>query len=57
MLEGFVNDGEALRRPVGVAIARAKALLVADDVGNSVWRVAPSEPTMAESRNVGTDIR
>ena len=49
MLEGFVNDGEALGRPVGVAIARAKALLV--------WRVAPSGPTMAESRNVGTDIR
>ena len=57
VLEGFVNDGEALGRPVGVAIARAKALLVADDVGNSVWRVAPSGPTMAESRNVGTDIR
>ena len=53
----FVNDGEALGRPVGVAIARAGALLVADDVGNSVWRVAPSEPTMAENRNVGTDIR
>lgn len=33
-------DGEAYGRPVGVAIARDGALLVADDVGNTVWRVA-----------------
>ena len=43
VLTGFVNDdGEALGRPVGVAIDRAGALLVADDVGNNVWRVAPA---------------
>src|SRR5262245_34235920 len=42
VLTGFVNDkDEALGRPVGVAIDRAGALLVADDVGNVVWRVAP----------------
>src|SRR3984893_391853 len=29
-------------RPVGVAIDRAGALLVADDVGNRVWRVGPA---------------
>jgi hypothetical protein len=31
-------------RPVGVAIDKRGALLVADDVGNSVWRVASSTP-------------
>jgi glucose/arabinose dehydrogenase len=41
VLTGFVNArGEAHGRPVGVAIDRAGALLVADDVGNAIWRVA-----------------
>jgi len=45
ILTGFVNaQGEALGRPVGVAVDRAGALLVADDVGNSVWRVTPAMP-------------
>jgi glucose/arabinose dehydrogenase len=40
VLTGFVNgDGEARGRPVCVAIDSAGALLVADDVGNAVWRV------------------
>jgi glucose/arabinose dehydrogenase len=30
---------KARRRPVGVAIDKSGALLVADDVGNTVWRV------------------
>jgi glucose/arabinose dehydrogenase len=39
VLTGFVNDsGEAYGRPVGVAIDAKGALLVADDVGNAVWR-------------------
>ena len=43
MLTGFVNaDGEAQGRPVGVAIDKAGALLVADDVGNTIWRVTPA---------------
>jgi hypothetical protein len=43
VLTGFVSvDEEALGRPVGVAIDRAGALLVADDVGNRVWRVGPA---------------
>jgi len=43
ILTGFlIDDGKALGRPVGVAIARDGALLVADDVGNKVWRVAPA---------------
>jgi glucose/arabinose dehydrogenase len=32
-------------RPVGVAIARDGALLVADDVGNTIWRVTSSART------------
>ena len=41
VLTGFLNaDGKAQGRPVGVAIDKRGALLVADDVGNSVWRVS-----------------
>jgi glucose/arabinose dehydrogenase len=40
VLTGFLSpEGEALGRPVGVAIDQAGALLVADDVGNRIWRV------------------
>jgi glucose/arabinose dehydrogenase len=39
VLTGFLVDGEAHGRPVGVAVDRTGALLVADDVGNTVWRV------------------
>ena len=35
------ENGIARGRPVGVAIDKTGALLVADDVGNTVWRVAP----------------
>jgi glucose/arabinose dehydrogenase len=43
VLTGFLSaDGEAQGRPVGVAIDRRGALLVADDVGNAVWRVTPA---------------
>ena len=39
VLTGFVDDhGDAHGRPVGVAIDAKGALLVADDVGNTVWR-------------------
>ncbi len=41
LLTGFLSaDGGAFGRPVGVAIDRSGALLVADDVGNVVWRVS-----------------
>ncbi len=40
VLTGFVNDeGDAHGRPVGVTIDKRGALLVADDVGDAVWRV------------------
>jgi glucose/arabinose dehydrogenase len=42
VLTGFLDArGHALGRPVGLAVARDGALLVADDVGGSVWRVTP----------------
>ncbi|HXT21050.1 MAG TPA: sorbosone dehydrogenase family protein [Thermoanaerobaculia bacterium] len=41
VLTGFIDaSGNAKGRPVGVAIDKRGALLVADDVGNAVWRVA-----------------
>ena len=40
VLTGFISpEGEAFGRPVGVAIDKRGALLVADDVGNFIWRV------------------
>lgn len=42
VLTGFLSpQSEAWGRPVGVAIDTRGALLVADDVGNAIWRVAP----------------
>ncbi len=41
ILGGFLNaDGEAQGRPVGVITDKTGALLVADDVGNAIWRVS-----------------
>lgn len=43
ILTGFVSaDGDAYGRPVGVAVDKTGALLVADDVGNTVWRITPA---------------
>jgi glucose/arabinose dehydrogenase len=39
-LTGFIEGDNAHGRPVGVAVDRFGALLVADDVGNTIWRVA-----------------
>jgi glucose/arabinose dehydrogenase len=48
VLTGFVSaEGDAFGRPVGVAIDRSGALLVADDVGNAVWRVVPAAQSAA----------
>jgi glucose/arabinose dehydrogenase len=41
VLTGFLDaDQRARGRPAGVAVDRAGGLLVADDVGNRVWRVS-----------------
>ena len=39
VLTGFLLDGKYYGRPVGVVIGGDGSLLVADDVGNTVWRV------------------
>ena len=45
VLTGFLDgDGNARGRPVGVALDRRGALLVADDVGGRVWRVTGEKP-------------
>jgi len=53
VLAGFLSaDGDAFGRPVGIAFDRQSALLVADDTGNTVWRVTPattSRPTQVQA--------
>jgi glucose/arabinose dehydrogenase len=42
-LTGFLSEGgDAYGRPAGVAIDKSGALLAADDVGNTIWRVTPA---------------
>jgi glucose/arabinose dehydrogenase len=51
VLTGFLDEHDrAFGRPVGVAVDKHGALLVADDVGNTVWRVsrAAHPPTAAD---------
>jgi glucose/arabinose dehydrogenase len=44
-LTGFVIDARSVwGRPVGVAVAHDGALLVTEDAGGTVWRVAPASP-------------
>ncbi|WP_061933212.1 sorbosone dehydrogenase family protein [Aureimonas sp. AU22] len=49
---GFLTgDGQARGRPVGVAFdAQKRVLLVADDLSNTVWRIAQGEPAQASLR-------
>jgi glucose/arabinose dehydrogenase len=45
VVTGFLDANDRTRgRPVGLAVDRTGALLIADDVGNTVWRVS-SAPT------------
>ena len=56
VLTGFVREnGDAMGRPVGVAVDARGGLLVADDVGNSVWRVTgPASADRAAARDAPT---
>jgi glucose/arabinose dehydrogenase len=46
VVTGFVSEDAKTRgRPVGVALDRTGALLIADDVGNTVWRVSAGSPS------------
>jgi glucose/arabinose dehydrogenase len=48
VLTGFLSEaGNAYGRPVGVALDATGALLVADDVGNVIWRVSAAKGTEA----------
>jgi glucose/arabinose dehydrogenase len=54
VLTGFLNKkGEAFGRPVGVAVDKRGALLVADDVGNTIWRVTTADPVLALDDDYG----
>jgi len=45
IVTGFLNSkGEARGRPVGLALNKAGDLLIADDVGNTIWRVTATKP-------------
>jgi glucose/arabinose dehydrogenase len=45
LLTGFLSeDGKAFGRPVGVTVDSRGAVLVADDVGNVIWRVSRLSP-------------
>jgi glucose/arabinose dehydrogenase len=43
VVTGFLDGDQARGRPVGVAIDGTGALLIADDAGNTVWRVAAAD--------------
>jgi glucose/arabinose dehydrogenase len=44
VVNGFLDEakGRTFGRPVGVAVDRFGALIIADDVGDAVWRVTPA---------------
>jgi glucose/arabinose dehydrogenase len=50
VLTGFLDEGEnAYGRPVGVTVDRSGALLVADDVGNVIWRLTAAPLPVASA--------
>ncbi len=54
ILTGFVDeDGNARGRPVGVAVGKDGSLLVADDVGNIVWRISAPDNGRVAARQPG----
>lgn len=54
VVTGFINGDQAHGRPVGLGIDGTGSLLVADDAGNTVWRVAAADGTTTP-QPVGTD--
>ncbi|HEY0289008.1 MAG TPA: sorbosone dehydrogenase family protein [Pseudomonas sp.] len=51
LLTGFLNsDEKAQGRPVGVINDNNGGLLVADDVGNKIWRVTAAKPVQASAK-------
>lgn len=55
---GFLKDGKARGRPVGVAFdPTRRILLVADDLSNTVWRIAPTTASAAPALSVDNTNR
>ena len=54
VVTGFIDGDQAHGRPVGVGIDGTGALLVADDAGNTVWRVAAADGSVTP-QPIGTD--
>ncbi|SFA80580.1 hypothetical protein SAMN03159496_00469 [Rhizobium sp. NFR07] len=54
VVTGFLDGDNARGRPVGLGIDGTGALLVADDVGNTVWRVASADGKVIPEP-IGTD--
>ncbi|EUB98330.1 hypothetical protein PMI07_006644 [Rhizobium sp. CF080] len=54
VVTGFIQGDQAKGRPVGVGIDGTGALLVADDAGNTVWRIASSDGKVTP-QPIGTD--
>lgn len=54
VVTGFIAGDQAHGRPVGVAIDGTGALLIADDAGNTVWRVAAADGSVTPEP-IGTD--
>jgi glucose/arabinose dehydrogenase len=54
VVTGFIAGDKARGRPVGLGIDGTGALLIADDAGNTVWRVAAADGTISAAV-VGTD--
>lgn len=54
VVTGFIDGDKAHGRPVGVGIDGTGALLVADDAGNTVWRVSAADASVS-SRPIGAD--
>ena len=58
LITGFLKDGHARGRPVGVTYDAARGVLyVADDVSNTVWRIAPRDETRRVSSREATQLR
>ena len=49
-LDSCCNLGDAYGRPVGVAVDSSGAILVADDVGDVIWRVSALSTLAAVSK-------
>jgi hypothetical protein len=54
VVTGFLQGDQARGRPVGVAIDGTGALLIADDAGNTVWRVAGADGSITP-QPIGSD--